>query len=40
LIRKHSRLVEGLKGVDTEETEEGFDEVKNYNIDKPAIYGN
>jgi len=27
LARKHSRLVEGLRGVDTEETEEGFDEV-------------
>ena len=27
LSRKHSRLVEGLKGVDTEDTEEGFDEV-------------
>jgi len=27
LARKHSRLVEGLKGVDTEDTEEGFDEV-------------
>lgn len=27
LARKHSRLVDGLKGVDTEDTEEGFDEV-------------
>jgi len=27
LARKHNRLVEGLKGVDTEDNEEGFDEV-------------
>jgi hypothetical protein len=26
-FRKHSRLVDGLKGVDTEEVEDGFDEV-------------
>ena len=26
-FRKHNRLVEGLKGVDTEDNEEGFDEV-------------
>jgi hypothetical protein len=26
-FRKHTRLVDGLKGVDTEEVEDGFDEV-------------
>jgi hypothetical protein len=28
VCRKHSRLVDGLKGVDTEEVEDGFDEVR------------
>jgi hypothetical protein len=37
-FRKHSRLVDGLKGVDTEEVEDGFDEVHLKFIEKEFSY--
>jgi hypothetical protein len=37
-FRKHSRLVDGLKGVDTEEVEDGFDEVRLKLIEKEFNY--
>jgi len=29
-VRKHTRLVNGLKGLESEDTEDGFDEVSSY----------